>query len=137
MKHIFIGCVLEQGMFQKTLAVAAVTGIIFLVPVLVYGVFERLGLAEIPGGSPASFLAGVLVSKIGTAIAFVMFFSLTRSEIGQNWLLYALIWWVMYVFGEIGQAMGPDYPLSEAVAGIIPEAIYFPLSAYLIYRMMG
>ena len=124
-------------MALRLLAIGLVTGLLFIVPVFVYGAFSYFGMAEIPGGSPASFLTGVLVSKIGTAIAFVLLFGLTRSETGQNWLLYALIWWIMYVFGEIGQALGPDYPLSEAVAGIISEAIYFPLSAYLLYRIMG
>ncbi len=121
----------------KLFAIGLVTAIIFIVPVVVYGAFSQFGLAQIPGGAPASFLAGVLVSKIGTAIAFVLFFILAPTELGRNWMLYALIWWVMYAIGEIGQAIGPDYPLSEAAAGIISEAIYFPLSAYLLHRMMG
>jgi hypothetical protein len=124
-------------MMQRTIAVGLVTAIIFIVPIVVYGLFSKMGLAEMPGDSAAAFLGGVLVSKIGVAIAFVAFFTLSPDELGRNWLLYALIWWVMYLFGEIGQAIGPNYPKSEAVAGIISEAIYFPLSAYLLQRMPG
>ena len=124
-------------MVINLLAIGLVAVVIFIVPIVIYGTFSQFGLAQIPGGAPASFLAGVLVSKIGTAIAFVLFFTLAPTELGQNWVLYALIWWLMYAIGEIGQAIGPDYPLSEAIAGIISEAVYFPLSAYLLHRMMG
>jgi hypothetical protein len=121
----------------KLIAIGLVTAIIFIVPVVVYGAFSHFGLAQIPGGSPAPFLVGVLVSKIGTAIAFVLFFALAPTELGRSWMLYALIWWVMFALGEIGQVIGPDYPLSEAFAGIISEAVYFPLSAYMLHRIFG
>ncbi|MGB8817420.1 MAG: hypothetical protein WCC66_05805, partial [Rhizobiaceae bacterium] len=107
----------------RLLAIAMVTAIIFIVPVIVYGIFSKFGLAQIPGGSPAAFLTGVIISKIGTAFAFVLFFALAPAELGANWLLYAFIWWVMFAFGEVGQAIGPDYPWSEAIAGIISEAV--------------
>ncbi len=122
---------------QKPIAIGLVTAIIFIVPIVVYGLFSRMGMAQMPGDSPEAFLAGVLVSKIGTAIAFVLLFTLAPTELGQNWLLYALIWWVMYAFGEIGQAIGPNYPISDAIAGVISEAMYFPLSAYLLHRLFG
>ncbi len=37
----------------------------------------------------------------------------------------------MYVFGEVGQAISPGYTWLMAMGGIISEAVYFPLSAYV------
>ena len=83
------------------------------------------------------FLLSIFVSKIGTAIAFVLIFYFVLDIFGDNWLLYAFIWWVMFFIGEIGQAIGPDYSWKEAIAGIISETAYFPLSAYLVYLLLG
>lgn len=124
-------------MAKTLLAIGLVTAVIFIVPVLVYGAFSAVGLAQLQGDAPLAFLIGVLVSKIGTAAAFVLFFRLTPTELGQRWVLYAAIWWVMYAFGEIGQAIGPNYGAGEAAAGILSEALYFPLSAYLLSRMFS
>lgn len=124
-------------MALKLLAISIVTMIIFIVPIVVYGAFSQFGLAQIPGGSPGVFLFGVFVSKLGTAIAFVLFFNLTPAEPARDWVFYAFIWWIMFALGEIGQAIGPDYPWSEALAGMISEAIYFPISAYLLHRLIG
>ena len=126
-----------MDMAMKLLAISMVTAIIFIVPIIVYGAFSQFGLAQIPGNSPGAFLAGVFVSKIGTAIAFVLLFSLAPAGPARDWFLYGSIWWIMFAFGEVGQAMGPDYPWSEALAGMISEAIYFPVSAYLLHRIMG
>jgi hypothetical protein len=41
------------------------------------------------------------------------------------------------VIGEVGQAIGPGYSWKEAIAGVISEAIYVPLSAYVARRMIG
>jgi hypothetical protein len=122
-------------MRRSILAVILVTGIIFAIPVIVYGAFSNFGLASIPGGSPEWFLAGVFVSKLGTASAFVALFVLSPGELGQNWKRYAFIWWSMFACGEVGQAMGPGYLWSEAAAGVISEAIYFPLAAILVSRL--
>jgi len=89
-----------------------------------------------PEGSPLMFLLSVLVSKIGTAIAFVLIFYFARNTFGSNWLLYAFIWWLMYIIGEVGQAIGPNYSWKEAIAGIISETAYFPLSAYIIHCLI-
>jgi hypothetical protein len=122
---------------QKPRAVAPVTAIIFIAPIVAYGLFLKMGMAQMPSGSLVAFLAGVLVSNIGTAIAFVLLFTLAPTELGQNWLLYALIWWIMYALSQIGQAIGPTYPISDAIVSIISEAMHFPLSAYLLHRLFG
>ena len=85
------------------LAVLLVWVTIFVVPVGVYGSFSAVTGLRPPGGSPAMFLAGTAVSKLGTAIAFVAIFHLARDVIGDMWLLYAGIWWLMFVLDEIGR----------------------------------
>jgi hypothetical protein len=79
----------------------------------------------------------VLVSKIGTAIAFVVIFYIAHDSFGDQWFLYAAIWWSMFIIGEVGQAIGPDYSWKEAGAGVVSETIYFPLAALLTNWMIG
>ena len=114
-----------------------VLAIIFVVPFVVYGLVSTNADLEPPGGSPILFLTGVFVSKVGTAIAFVWIFSVAKGFLDGRWLLYAAIWWVMYVFGEVGQAIGPGYTWWEAIAGMVSETIYFPLSAYVTNRILN
>ncbi len=114
------------------LAVALVWAVIFIVPMLVYGAFSAVTGMQTPGGSPVLFLAGTAVSKLGTAIAFVAIFYLAREVIGGQWLLYAGIWWLMFIIGEAGQAITPDYSVEEAIAGAISETIYFPVSGLIV-----
>jgi len=124
-------------MAKITLSIILVLAVIYIVPFIVYGPFSSLIGAKMPEGvSPAMFLLSVLVSKIGTAIAFVLIFYFARNVFGNNWLLYAFIWWVMLAIGEVGQAIGPNYSWKEAVAGVISEAIYFPVSAYILHWLI-
>ena len=51
--------------------------------------------------------------------------------------MYALLWWVMFVVGEIGQAIGPNYTWKEAIAGMVSETIYVPLAAYVTNWFLG
>lgn len=117
-------------------ATAGVFAVIFLVPVAVYGALSAFTGLQPPGDSPWVFLAGVAVSKAGTAVAFVLLFALARPFWGDRWLLYAGIWWLMLVAGEVGQAIGPDYSWQEAFAGILSETIYLPVSAWLVTRIL-
>lgn len=114
------------------LAGALVWVTIFVVPVLIYGAFAALTGLKPPGSSPALFLVSTAVSKLGTAMAFVGLFYLARDVFGGQWLLYAGIWWLMFVIGEVGQAIGPNYSWQEAIAGAISESIYFPLSGLIV-----
>ncbi len=43
----------------------------------------------------------------------------------------------MFVLDEVGQAIGPKYSAKEAVAGVVSETIYLPLSAYLTHWLLG
>lgn len=110
--------------------------IIFIVPIVIYGLFAAFfGLKE-PDKKPIFFLS-VLIQKIGTAIGFVGLFVLAHDNFADAWLTYAAIWFTMFAVVEIGQALMPNYSKKEAVAGIISEAIYFPLTAFAISRLLG
>jgi hypothetical protein len=106
--------------------------VIFIVPIVVYGAFAAVTGLKSPGSSPVLFLVSTAVSKLGTAIAFVGLFYIGRDVLGGQWVLYAGLWWLMFVIGEAGQAIGPDYSVQEAMAGAISETIYFPLSGLIV-----
>jgi hypothetical protein len=127
------GSILRVGV-----TIALVLVIIFMVPFFVYGLTSSMtGLRTPEGVSPTRFLVGVLVSKAGTAVAFVLIFCLARDAISKQWLMYALHWWMMFVIDEIGQVIGPEYSWQEGIAGIISETLYFPLSAFVTHWILG
>jgi hypothetical protein len=117
---------------QAPLAVAAVFLTLFVVPVLVYGTLSQVTGLQPPGDNPAAFLTGVAVSKLGTAIAFVGIWLLARDDLAPQLWTYVALWWLMFVLGEIGQAIGPDYSWSEALGGIVSESIYLPVSGLIL-----
>jgi len=125
-------------MRKLILNIGLVLAIIYIVPFVVYGVASVVaGLKPPEGASPARFLVSVFVSKVGTAIAFVLIFHFAREELSARWVLYAGLWWLMFAIGEIGQAIGPQYSWKEAVVGIISETIYWPVSAFVTNWMIG
>ena len=116
--------------WKLILNIGSVLVIIYIVPFAVYGVGSVVaGLKPPEGASPACFLISVLVSKFGTAVCFVLIFYVARGQWNGHWMLYACLWWLMFVIGEVGQAIGPQYSWQEAVAGILSETVYWPLSA--------
>ena len=126
-----------SGAGRVLVAFAGTLLVMFLVPLPIYGTFEALGWVELPqDGSPWRFMLSVLVIKVGVAVAFVLLFRLARPGLrGRSWP-YAAIWWVMFAIIEAGQAIGPGYSAAEAVAGVLSEAIYFPLSAAWVARAL-
>lgn len=118
------------------LTVPLVWIVLFVVPILVYGVLSAATGLQPPGGNPMLFLAGTAVSKLGTATAFVLVFYLGRTMIAPRWLLYVGIWWLMFALGEVGQTIVPGYSWQEALAGLISETIYFPISGLLLVWLM-
>lgn len=125
-------------MGKTALSIFLALAIIYLVPFLVYSLFSAIAGLEPPqGASPSQFLISVFIVKVGTAMAFVLIFYFARSSLSKQWLLYAFLWWLMFVVGEVGQAIGPNYGWKEAVAGVISETIYFPLSAYVTDWLIG
>jgi len=112
--------------------------IIFVVPFPVYGLFSVAGLVETPeDAAVAAFMLGVLVSKVGTAIGFVLLFYAARSVFSDRWMTYAFLWWLMSAIHEVGQSIGPGYAWMEGIAGIISETVYFPLAAFVTCRLLG
>jgi len=123
---------------KVVVCVLVVLAVIHAVPFLVYGLARVVvGLKTPEGTSPARFLTGVFVSKIGTALAFVLIFHVARDALSGQWQLHAFFWWLMFVFDEIGQAIGPKCSVQEAVAGVVSETIYLPLSACLTQWLLG
>lgn len=118
-------------------AILLVFVIIYIVPFVIYGSLSGLGWIEKPEGSPARFLAGILVSKLATAVVFVLIFHLAGEAFTDRWLLYAFLWWVMFAIGEVGQAIGPKYSWKEALAGIASETIYWPLAAWAMWGLLA
>lgn len=114
------------------LAFLAVFLVIFLVPVAVYGTLSALTGLQPPGDRPLRFLSGVAVSKLGMAVAFVGLWHLTGGAIAGGWPVYALVWWIMFALGEIGQTLGPDYSPQEAAAGVVSETLYLPAAAWIV-----
>jgi hypothetical protein len=111
--------------------------IIYFVPFVVYGSLSAAGWIEQPEGSPARFLVSIMVSKLATAVVFVLIFHLALAAFGDRWLLYAFLWWIMFAVGEVGQAIGPSYSWREAFAGIISETLYFPVAAWAMWGLIG
>lgn len=67
------------------LGIVLVLAIIYIVPFLVYGLGSIVAGLKTPAGvSPAQFLLSVLVSKTGTAFAFVLIFYLARSSLSGD-----------------------------------------------------
>ena len=125
-------------MHRIFLSIGLTLAITFLVPLPIYGTLYALTGLQIPTtGSPAQFIVSVLVMKLGVAVAFVLLFGLARNCWSPRWAVYAFVWWLMFAFIEIGQAITPDYAWLAAVGGMISEAIYFPLSAFFVHRILA
>ena len=110
--------------------------IIFIVPILVYSLFVKYAGLKEPE-KKLSFMISILIQKTGTAFGFVSLFVVGREYFVDNWLIYSTIWVVMFAVVEIGQAIEPNYSKKEATAGIISEIIYFPLSAFIISKLIS
>lgn len=123
-------------MTTVALAIVLVLATIYAVPIAVYGIGAAVAGLRTPEGSPVAFLLGVLVSKLGTAIAFVLIYYFAIDSFSANVPLYVGLWWAMYVLGEIGQAIGPKYSWKEAIAGVISESVYFPVSGFIVARLI-
>jgi hypothetical protein len=123
---------------RHILSIIATLLIIYIVPFILYALATVVWDLKPPDDAPPwQFLLGILVSKTGTAIAFVLIYTFAKAGLHRRWLLYASIWWISFAIGELGQAIGPNYTWKEAVVGIISEAIYFPLAALVTDHLVG
>lgn len=104
---------------------------------ITYGAASALfALSPPEGASPGQLFGSVFLQKLGLSVAFVLLFQLARAAWRDRWFTYALVWFVMFAIMECGQAVAPDYSWLEAAAGVAAEAIYCPLSALAISRML-
>ena len=116
---------------REVLAVLLVLLIFYVVPFVVYGAASVFaGLKPPDTASPARFLGGVLVTKLGTAIAFVALFALAGGVWKDRWLL------VMFALSEVGEAISGRTTVPEAVLGVVSECLYAPLSALVVSRLL-
>ena len=121
-----------------TLAFLSTLVIMYVVPLPVYGLMSAIGWVEMPDeGTPGQFMISVLVVKIGVALGFVLLLRAASGVFAPRWLLYGAIWWLMFAIVEIGQAIGPNYSIGDAVGGVIAEVVYFPLSSWATVRLLG
>ncbi len=120
------------------LAIVFVLVVIYTVPFILYGTASTLwGLQPPASASPTRFLMGVLVTKTGTALAFVGIFAVGRATWDRKWVLYAGLWFGMFLFGEAGELVSGRWTTVDAVLGILSEAIYLPVSALLTRRLLS
>ncbi len=124
-------------MKRLTLAIVATLVIMYLVPFPIYGGLSLITDIEPPSpDSPGLFMLSVLVVKVGVAIGFVLLFYVARSRWLEDWRTYAGVWWAMFAIMELGQAIVPEYTWLDAFGGIAAEAIYFPVSAAVVARLI-
>lgn len=120
------------------LAVLAVLAIIYVVPLMIYGVASACGWLRLPTqSSPQAFLLGVLVTKVGTAAAFVLLLLAGAEVWHARWLLYGLIWFAMFAASELGDAIAGRGSWAEAMLGVMSEAIYAPAAALAAHEILG
>jgi hypothetical protein len=128
----------EIGVVKLIMAMLLVLVVIYVVPFLLYGGASVLWDLRPPtSASPSRFLFGVLVTKLGTAFAFVAIFAVSTATWGPRWMLYATLWFVMFVFSELGEVVSGRWTTLDAVLGVVSEAIYFPVSAFITQWLLG
>lgn len=125
-------------MTELIIAILLVLLAIYVLPFVVYGGASILGGLRPPTtASPGRFLLGVMVTKLGTAVAFVSIFAVSRTIWGPRWLLYGMLWFVMFALSELGEAVSGRTTREEAMLGVVSEAIYAPLSAFITQWFLG
>lgn len=125
-------------LLRLSLATVVVLGIIYIVPLVLYGVSSRFVSLPAPDSvGAARFLAGVFVTKLGTAIAFVALYWVARGAWQATWLAYAGIWFVMFAASEVGEAISGRTSVPEALIGILSEAAYAPLAAWATQALLA
>lgn len=126
------------SLVRAALAFVSTLGITYVVPLPVYALLSTMGWVEMPDeGTPGQFMISVLVVKIGVSLGFVLLLRLASAPFVTRWLLYGAVWWLMFAIVELGQAIGPNYSIGDALGGVIAEAIYFPLSSWAAARLLG
>lgn len=120
------------------LAAAAVLAILYIVPLIFYGVASRFVDMPAPEKTgPARFLTGILITKLGTAIAFVALYRLDERLWSTGPAVYVVIWLGMFIASEVGDAVSGRSSRAEALIGIASEVVYLPLAAWAMVAILG
>lgn len=123
---------------SAAIAFVLVLAAIYGVPVIVYGVASRFVAVAPPANvSPGRFMAGVLVTKAGTAAAFVGLYAMTATLWNDRWIIYATLWFVVFAASELGDLIAKRTTRNEAMLGIAAEAVYSPLSAWIVAAVIA
>ncbi len=117
------------------IAIASVWAILFAVPFVIYGTASSFLDLQAPGEA-VPFLSGVAVTKLGTALAFVGIFALSRNAWRGRWTTYGAIWFLMFATSEIGDIVQAAVSSAEGFLGILSEASYAPVSALTTDRLL-
>lgn len=124
-------------MLKIILGIVSTIAINYIVPFVAYGLLLVVGLLPpVENDSPGLFLLSLLILNTGIALSFVLIYYVARQSFKERWLLYGLLWWLMFTFVEVGQALGPDYTWQQALAGGVAALIYFPLSAFVVNKLL-
>lgn len=86
---------------------------------------------------PLRFLLGVLITKLGTAVTFVLILHLSEPSLGLGWLTYAILWFLMFAASELGDAVSGRSTWPEALLGVASEAVYAPAASLAAYAILG
>lgn len=118
------------------MVVILVWAILFAVPFAIYGSASKFVDLTPPVGPAWRFLSGIAVTKLGTALVFVALFAFSRDVWREHWVLYGGMWFVAFAASEIGDAIRMASSLDEAILGILSEAVYAPVSAFAMSRLL-
>lgn len=120
-------------MWPIVLSFVLVLTVQYFVPFIVYSMFTlTAGLKPPVDKSPIMFILGIVISKLGITAAFVLIYLFTLPYFQIHWLVYAVLWWALFVSDEIGKAIGPKYTWKEAMAGSVSHTITIPLSVLIV-----
>ena len=125
-------------MARLALTILLVYAVFVFTPFPFYaGAAALTGLEPPAPESPGLFFLSVLVQKLGHSTVFVLLFHCARGAFHNRWLVYAALWWLFFAIDETGSAIGPEYTWVEAGAGVLAEAVYFPVGAYIAHRLLA
>ena len=122
---------------RAILAFLSTLVIMYIVPLPIYALMSAMELVEMPDeANPGQFMLSVLVVKVGVALGFVWLLRFGSPVFAARWVLYGAIWWLMFAIVELGQAIGPNYSIGDALGGVFSEAVYFPLSSWVAVKLL-
>lgn len=78
-----------------------------------------------------AFIATVVLEKAAIAFAFAGVLMLGGRGLLDDWPRYAALWFVMFAVSEVTEVLRRNQGSAEAAAGILSEAVHFPVSGLI------